>query len=308
LIIEDLEAEFPELSRLALHRPRVSSEVVTWAFISALGAGFIASGVMDAAVSVFSPLLLPPTQPHPEWLTTFFFVRAVQLVAMGAVALRAGGIATLALCFGYEALLFIAQTPSRNAFCEVVGRQPDPSVRIPCDLPSIVLSTWPTWAALIAGGIGSRWLLPPATAGSNVLLRGAGAFTLMLTAAGAAYGVIVTIVRLPGSPSTDQAAITANVVVDAVFLIIDVAAGIVAGVLLRRARSAAVLLLALLVIQHIDFGLTLMRTNIDRGVPHPRELAFLQSTSVLGPALAVLGIATGRLLARRRRNLVVNEM
>jgi hypothetical protein len=304
-VIEDLQEEFPELARVRLPRPRVSSEPIPWAFLSALGAGFVAGGIADIALSVLWPLLVPPTQPHPEWMTTFAVSRLVRLVATGAVALRAGGIAALLLCCAYEAVLVVAGLPGRVAFCERAG--PEPAV--PCDAGSIAAATWPTWFGVAVGAIGARWLLPPAVAGVNTLLRAAGALTFTLVAVGTVFGVLQqTILHLPGPPSTDAQAIAADVAISVFFLVLQLVAGLIAGTLLRHARPAAVLLLALLVAEGIDLGLTLIRSNVERGVPHPPDLALLQSIGVLMPIAGALGIAIGRLLARGRRNLLVTQM
>lgn len=312
-MIEDLEAEFPELSRLRVPRPRVSREPILWAFLSALGAGFIANGIGEIAQAALWPVIVPPTQPHPEWLTPFAVVRAAQLVAVGAIALRAGGIVAFALCVGYEAALVIAQLPNRIALCERVDPR-DPAFGIPCGFGPIAASTWPTWLALFVGLIGSRWLLPSSMPGANTLLRAAGAFTLTLSLTFNAWMLgqtalmsglaIVGWVDAQGSRSPSFL-----VAISTVFLVIELIAGLLAGVMLRRARPAAVLLLALLFGYGISFGLTLIRSNVDQGVPHPPDLAYLQSGSVLVPAAGILGIAIGRLLAQRlSRNRVVPAM
>jgi len=307
-VIEDLQAEFPEISRLQVRRPRVSSEQFVWAFVSAVGAGFIASGITDIVQDVLWPLLLPSTQPHPEWLTPFVITRAVELVAMAAVGLRGGGIATLVLCVGYELALIIAQLPGLMAICERVGPHPDPSFGIQCEPVSFAAATWPTWLGLAVGALASRRLLPPPTAGTNTLLRAAGAFTLTLTASFTTFGILqMTVLSgLAGDFRSDPpppVAVSYQVSISTVSLFVELAAGLVAGALLRRAPPAAVLLFALLVFHGIDFGLTLIRSNVEHGVPHPPELAYLQSQTVLAPAAAILGIAVGRLLARRNRVL-----
>lgn len=302
-MIEDLDP-IPEVTRPRVARPRVSSETIGWAFLSALGAGFIAKGVAEIAFAVVWPVLLPPSQPRPEWLTAFAVSRAAQLVAIGAVALRAGGVRALALCVGYEGALLLAQLPNLTAICERLGPQPDPS--IPCGFPTIAVSTWPTWIGLAVGVVGSRWLLPSPIPGANTLLRAAGAFTFALAVAADALALgqgnlfnglaaVGWVDRALGSRGVPYL-----VAVSTIALFVNLAAGFLAGSLLRRARAAGVLLLALLIGYEVTLGVTQIRNNVEIGVPHPLELAYLQSTSVLRPAVGILGIALGRMLVRAK--------
>jgi hypothetical protein len=306
-VIEDLEGESPEVWRPRIARPRVASEPILWAFLSALGAGFIANGVAEIALAVLWPLLVPPTQPRAEWLNPFAVSRAAQFVAMGAVALRAGGIPALVLCAGYEVALVVAQLPNRIAVCE---RLPEPDPFIPCGFSAIAVSTWPTWVALAVGIVGSRRLLPPSVPGANTLLRATGAFAFALTVAGIAWGVgrgavfdgLALVGWLDPQGSTREPSF--QVVASTFFLSINLLAGLLAGLLLRRAPSAAVVLLALLIGYGVGLGVAQIRHNVDTGVPHfPLELAYLQSMNALTPAAGILGIALGRLLARRNRVL-----
>lgn len=301
-MIEDLDGVPAETSRLRVVRPRVSAEPTPWAFLSALGGGFIVGTVADIALVALWPMLVPPTQSHPEWLFPGAVRQATQFVAIGAVAMRAGGARALALSVGFEVTLILAQVPNRIAFCEHL-QAPDPY--IPCGLAAITLSTWPTWAALTVGVVASRQMLPTPTRGANTLLRAAGAFTLALTtvvmawqlAQGAVFDTLSAWgwlgVEGPRNPS-------ALVAIATIFLIVELLAGLLAGVLLRRAPSAAVLLFALLIGYAVGMGVALIRNNVDTGVPHvPLELAYLQAMNAITPAMGILGIALGRLLSRR---------
>ena len=301
-MIEDLEREFPEISRLGLARPRVSCEPILPAFLSALGAGFVAGGIVGILVDVLWPVLVPPTQPHPEWLIPFAVTRAAQLVAVGAVALRVGGVATLALCVGYEAAFVLAGLPGRIAICDRLG----PSPEFPCS-PSapaaMVVGTWPTWVAIAVGALGSRRLLPSATPGSNTLLRAAGAFTLIVSVAGAAFGLLEMFVLhdvlAPVDHDPQGIGLSVQVGLSTTWLVIELVAGLAAGVLLRRAPPAAVVLLALVVAYGIGLGLSQLRYGL-AAVPNATlGQAYLMSNLVLAPAAGVLGIAMGRLVAGR---------
>lgn len=304
-VIEDLDVESDEVAPLRVARPRVSSEPIAWAFLAAVGAGFIASGTAELVLAALWPLLLPPTQPHPEWLFPGAVSAAARLVAIGAVALRAGGIPTLALSVGYEVVFVLTpQLSNRSAICERLS-QPDPS--IPCGLAAIAASTWPMWVALAVGVVGSRRLLPPPASGANTLLRAAGAFAFALTIAGIAWQVGedflfngVAPVWWPGPGGSGSQSV--QVAISTIFLLVQLAAGFLAGSLLRRAPSAAVVLLALLIGYGAGLGIAQIRSNVDSGVPHfPLALAYLQSMNALTPAAGILGIALGRLLARRNR-------
>jgi hypothetical protein len=299
-VIEDLDG-FTEVSPLRIARPRVSSEPIPWAFLSAVGAGFITNNIAQIALAVLSPTL-----PYPEWLNPFVLPRATQLVATGAVALRAGGIGALVLCVGYEVALVLTQVPNPIALCEGAP-QPDPS--LPCGFAAIATSTWPTWAALATGALGSRRLLPAPTPGTNTLLRAAGVFTFALAIVGIAWqlgqGALFDGLAAVGWLGPERPrGLSFQVAISTVFLIVQLAAGLAAGSLLRRAPSAAVLLLALVVGYGAGLGVAQIRNNVDTGVPHfPLELAYLQSMNALTPAAGILGIALGRLLATRNRVL-----
>jgi hypothetical protein len=304
-VIEDLDVDAAEGSQLGPARPRVSSESTWWAFLSAVGAGFIASGVADVAVAALWPLLLPPTQPHPEWLFPGAVSAAAGLVAIGAVALRAGGIPALALGIAYQLTFVLLQLSSLAAVCDRLP-QPDPS--IPCGFAAITAGTWPTWVALAVGVVAARQLLPPPAPGANTLLRAAGAFTFALTIAGIAWqlgqGVLQNGLAAVGwlGPEGSRS-LPFQVAISTVFLFVELVAGLLAGSLLLRARSASVVLLALLIGYDAVLGVAQVRSNVDSGVPHvPLELAYLQSTNALRPAAGILGIALGRLLARRSRS------
>ena len=306
-MIEELKAELPDISALEVQRPRVASEHFVIAFVSALGAGFIAGGIADLARAALWPVFFPPTQPHPGWLEPFAIARAVEMIAIAAVALRAGGLLSLGVCVLYEAALIITRVPGQIAFCARVGPQPDASLAIPCDPISFATAMWPTWLGLAIGAVLASRLLPAPIGGANTVLRAAGAFSLTLTAAGTAFGLaqMTVLSGFPGHPASDPVAISYYVAVDMTFLVVNLVAGLLAGKLLARAPAAAVVLLALLVIHAIGFGITLMRTQSESGAL-PMEFLFLQSSSVLMPAAGVFGIAIGRLLARR--NLLVTRM
>jgi hypothetical protein len=302
-VIEDLEGARPELSPMRSVRPRVSSEPIGWAFLSALGAAFIVGGIADIALSVLWPVLLPSTQSHPAWLSPGAVSAVARFIAMAAVAMRTGHIGALALCVGYQAALDLARLPVQVALCE---RSSDSGPSIPCGLAAIARGAWPTWLALAVGVAASRELLPAPRPGANMLLRAAGAFAfapaivaiLWQFAQSALFNGLPAIWWLsaerPGGLSWQVGVSTA-------FLFVQLFAGLLAGVLLRGARSGAVLLLALLVAYGAAEGIALVRHNVETGVPHvPLELAYLQSLNALSPATGILGIALGRLLRPAR--------
>ena len=122
-MIEGLRTEFPGATRWVGHleKPTISRESVGWAFLSALGAAFIVEAIVRIALMPIYPAVLPPTEPHPAWLTPSFVANVAGGFVAGAVALRAGGIAAVATYITYELLLLLAAYPGRAIFCERSG-------------------------------------------------------------------------------------------------------------------------------------------------------------------------------------------
>src|SRR4051812_26812072 len=106
-MIDGLRAEFPSATGWVarLRRPAVGRESIWWAFLSAAGAGFVVGGIVGLVVLTAAPVLFSATEPRPTWLTYSFFTQTAASIAIGAVALRSGGFAALALYVLYQLAL-----------------------------------------------------------------------------------------------------------------------------------------------------------------------------------------------------------
>lgn len=168
-----LRAEFPGAAGWVgrLRTPTVAREPLRWAFLSAAGAGFILGALVGLVLFTVAPIILPATEPRPSWLNSSVVTQTAASIAVGAVALRSGGLSALALYVLYELALILAAFPGRQYGCTQFAAR-DPSRPFSCDLPGVIVDQWPTWLALTLGAIGSRWLLRPRGEGANRLLRG----------------------------------------------------------------------------------------------------------------------------------------
>lgn len=291
-MLEGLRAEFPEVGRLGLRLRRltVAREPLGWAFLSAAGAGFIVGGILTLVAIVVWPIIFPPTEPRPEWLT-FRSLTSIAAIAVGAVAKRAGGLGALALYALYEQARTVVDLAGRTVSCERLGQGPHPAdIHMTCDLAGLTVDRWPIWLALALGAVTSRWLVRSAGDGANRTLRGAGVFAVVVTLATTAYGLL-TIATLSFRGPYFDVAFTAVYVTGALI------AGVLAGVVLRRASFAAAVLVAVIVISGLAGILPLTLAQM-QGIPNmPLELRFLQWAGVLAPLLGAAAI----LVARFRR-------
>ena len=290
-MIDSLRAEFPTLGGIAaLRRPTVLREPTPWAFVSAIGGGFVVGSIVSVLMFVVYPVLFPTAESRPEWLSPWTIVRASAGVVVGAVAVRAGGVRALLLYVLYELLQTAAALPGRQLSCSRFGGL-DPAVLGPCDLPGLIVSHWPAWLALVIGAATSRWLLASGPEGANRMLRAAGVFGLVLTTAGTSFGVLAIATLESRQPGIDFAFTTA-------YLVAELVAGVVAGLILSRSRSAAVVLVALLVLSGLAATLPNIRAN---WIPNmPLQMAFLSYSGAFAPVVGGVGIVVGWIVGRRR--------
>ena len=295
-----LRAELSGLPSLRIDtaRLRIGREPVGWAFLCAVGAGFIVAGILMLVLVVASPILFPPTQQRPIWLNGGTITRFASVIAIGAVAVRSGGLGALALYLGYELLQLVAQSPGRQLSCER-----NPGIVAACDPLSVVVGRWPTWLALAIGAVASRWLPAASDDHPNPLLRAAGVFSVVLTAATALAATItfLTVARRQLSSGSDPFPIVMDVVSSATYVIGALIAGMLAGLVLGRRPPAATLLIALLAMISLPFALTLARQQTG-----PPTLliwsAFVTWASVIAPLMGALGLGIGRVLASGGRS------
>lgn len=285
-MIEGLRAELPELARLGvrLRRPSVARETTAWAFVSASGAALIAGAVVSLLVGGWLfPAVFPPTREHPSWLTSSAITTAAALIAAGAVALRAGGVAAVLVYAGYQLLRSLVALPGRLVFCER-GLTPPGQ---PCDVASILLARWPELAALVLGAIAARSLLAVGGGRENRMLRGAGAFGLTVAILSTALGVAL-VGASPSGPLWPAVLV----------ILIYALAGLVGGVVLAPASLARTVVVALLVsAPQVALVLPLLLTQIQQSMP--AEMAAAQLAQLAAPPLGAALLFVARAYARR---------
>ena len=285
--MDALLAEFPSLT--TLRRPAIAREPVAWALVSGVGAELIVRGIAHVALLFLGPVLFPPTQPHPEWLTTATMATAAGALAAGAVLARAGGLGAVGVYVVYELVRLAAAMPGRLLFCERSGGVSVPPVVTGCDYPSLVAEQWVVWVAIAAGALLGAALLREAS-GANRLLRAAGAFSLALTVLALPLGFLFF------APSVEQQ----NVLV-AYITVANVAAAAVAGVLLARHRLAAAVLLALLIVAPpVGVGLP-MALYDPSGAAETTSMTIARWSGVFIPVATAAALLLAREVARRAR-------
>ena len=291
-MLDGFRAEFPGATGwfARLRTPTIAREPVGWAFLSATGAGFIVGGIVGLVVLTTVPVLFPATEPRPTWLTYPVITQAAASIAIGAVALRSGGPAALALFVLYQLALILAAFPGRLITCQQLGRGALPTFSFSCDIPGVIVDRWPMWLALVMGAAGSRWLLRATEPGANRLLRGAGAFAVVLTLATTTYGVLTYATLSFRQPSFDF-------IFTGVYVFGHVAGAFLAGLVLRRAPMAATVLLAALMLSVV--ALTLPNVLANRIPNMPLELLFLQWAGVVAPVLGAATLLAVHLSSRR---------
>ena len=286
--MDALTAEFPSLA--TLRRPAIAREPLVWAFLSGVGAEMIVGGIARVALLCLGPVHLPPTHPHPEWLSPAAMATGAAAVAAGAVLVRAGGLGAVGLYVLFELLRIAAAMPGRLLFCERSGG-PVAGVGA-CDYPSLVVGQWVIWVAIAAGALLGMALLREGP-GANRLFRAAGAFSLVLVAAMLPLGFLFF------AQSAEQ-----QYVLLAYVTVANAAAAAVAGVLLARHRLAAAVLLALLIVAPpVGIGLPLavydpsppFESTFDTGA-----MAVVRWASVLMPLVTAAVLFAAREGARRR--------
>lgn len=292
-MIDGLRGEFPGATGWVtrLRQPTVVREAVWWAFLSAAGAGFIVGGIVGLVLLMLVPVILPATEPRPSWLTYPVVTQTAASIAVGAVAMRSGGPAALALYVLYQLALIVAAFPGRQITCTQVGGH-DPSRPFSCDLASVIVDRWPTWLALAVGAVGSRWLLRAGERGANRLLRGAGVFAVALTLATTLYGVLTY-----ATLSFRQSSFDFYTAIYVPYVLGQLIGGVVAGFVLRRAPAAASVLVAALILSSLASSLPFAIRN---GIPDmPPQMAFFQWSGVIASVLGAGGVLIVRLLTYR---------
>lgn len=291
-MIEGLRAEFPSATGwiARLRRPAVARETIGWAFLSATGAGFIVGGILGLLLLTAAPVIFSATEPRPSWFTYSVITQTAASIAIGAVALRSGGLAVFALCALYQLGLIVATFPGRQFTCAQF-RGVDAIYPFSCDLPGLIVDRWSTWLSLAIGAAASRWLVRSDGPGVNWLPRGAGVYALVVATTTTGLGVL-TIATIPIRTPDFQ------FIFSCIYLGAVVIAGVLAGLVLWRARLAASVLVAALTLSSL--GLVLPFVVVTGIGNEPLQHAFTRWTAAIAPVLGAASILTVRVLARRR--------
>ncbi len=277
-----MREEFPSLTRIGGLVPTVASEPLVWAFVAGVGAGPVAGGIVRVVLLFLDPIVFPPTQPHPEWLTMAFIATVAAGLASGAVLVRAGGLAALGVFVGYELVRVLVTLPARLDLCSRAFPRGDlTSASRGCDYTALVVERWPTWLALALGAVIGLWLGRGAP-GANHLLRAAGVFSLVLAFFGSAVSLASPVV------TADR-----QLPLLALFTFANVVAGTAAGVLLGRDRLAAAVLLGVIIVgPGVAYALPLALRNAQGA--EPLDMTILRWSGVFIPLAAAAMVLVAR--------------
>lgn len=279
-----MREEFPSLATMGRPTFTIARESLAWAFVSGIGAGAVVGGVVRVALLWLGPILLPPTQPHPDWLSVSVLSILASAIATGAVLMRAGGAAAIGVYVGYELVRLVVALPGRLAFCANAPRPTPPPV-VGCDYLALVVEHWATWLGVVAG-IAVAMVFVRASSGQNRLLRAAGAFSLVLVVVTTPVAILIP------TPTVSQSNIYLGV-----FTAANVLAGVVAGVLLAGHRLAAAVLLAVLVVAP---GMAFALPNALRAGPASEDPSFTIArwSGVFVPLAAAAALLLARAFVR----------
>ena len=283
-VLDGLRTEFPSFfGALARVRPLpLQRESPTWAFLSALGASLIVGAILYLALLAAPRWLTDPAIRWPFGATLNALVTLASSIAAGAVLMRAGGLRAIPLYIGFALLQAVASLPGFLIFCDRAGNDGA------CGAPLVYIAAGraPEWLGFAVGILAGIRMGPAVARGANRMLRGAGAFgvaqlALLVPISYASYGL---------SDQQLQAAL---------FVIGYALAGVIGGLVLRDARPAATVLVALLIVTPtLALSLPLVR---NAGPGEPLELTLTRLASLLAPGIAGVCLLGAWLLARRPR-------
>jgi hypothetical protein len=287
---DSLRAEFPSVARVVagLRFPAVAQEPAPWALLASLGASLLVAGVLHLLVFAAPNAVRDPSLQLPLGATWGSIITLVSHLVGGAVLVRAGGRGALWWYVGLVALEVAVSLSGIQLFCERSGSQlgmQDGGCSVP--LLYIAAGRAPEWIGVAIGALLSR-AIPARGPGANVLLRGAGAYWLALIALATPLGMLANAGRL-----TDQIAQTL------LYVTVNIVAAAIAGFVLRRARFAAALLVALAIIgPGLGFAVPLVRNGASDAEPLSTTLA--RWSSVIAPAAAAAALLLAWVIGRRR--------
>jgi len=234
---EGLAREFPEAGRAASWaRGRVGGlrrEPLLWAAISALGAGFLVSAVVQAAIGLTYEAFLAVRSSPPFAL--FPLVTITSTAAAAAVALGVGGPGVLVTYIAYVGLDVALRLPAVMTFCERSGGvHPGGLTGLPgldqCTAMGFLASLWPLFV-----GIGVGIALARA-----ITTRGTGINSVLRIAGGFAVAQFVLSHVWTATAAQAGSALASGLTLAAVVATAAVGAGVIAAQLPRGVRAAAI--------------------------------------------------------------------
>jgi len=282
-VLDGLRTEFPSffgaLSRVRV--PPLMRESPLWAFVSAHGAALLVGGILHIALLAAPRSLTDPVIRWPFGATLASMVTFVSSIVAGAVLVRAGGMRAIALYVGFAVAQSLVQLPLILRSCGQLGN--DGACNVP--LVYIAAGRAPEWLGVAIGILAGMRMGRAVAEGPNRTLRGAGAFGI------AQYVLLVPVSYASYGITEQQLQVT-------LFLIAYALAGVIAGLVLRRAPAAAPVLVALVVIAPtLGLSLPLLRNEM---AGEPIEATFTRFGGLLAPAVGGVCLLGAWLLPRRR--------
>jgi len=289
-LTDSLRAEFPSVARVVagLRFPAVAQEPAPRALLSSLGASLLVAGVLHLLVFAAPNAVREPSLQLPLGATWGSIITLLSHLVGGVVLVRAGGRGALWWYAGLVALEVAASLPGIQLFCDRAGSQlgmQDGGCNVP--LLYIAAGRAPEWIGIAIGALLSR-AIPAAGPGSNTMLRGAGAYWLALIALATPLGML-----------SNAGWLTDQIVQTLLYVTVNIVAAAIAGFVLRRARFAAALLVALAIIgPGLGFAVPLVR-NGGAGA-EPLSMTLARWSTVLASAGAGGALLLAWVIGRRR--------
>jgi len=280
-----------------LRRVGIADEPPPWAVLSAVGAGFLVTAIVEVTLFGLYPILFPPTREFTFFIPGRTLWEGAGGIAAGAVAMRAGGPRAVLLYVALHLATVAAQLPGALYSCRFTGVLEGRA----CDYLTLVAGRWPLWLAILTGVVLARGLSSRGR-GVNDLLRAAGALGFTISVASVIGSLVLFLVVLPYRPEGPLFGLVGYgdiaTYVSAVGTLVGCA---LAGVLLARRRLAAPLLLVLcLAAPSFANGVPLWRGQAGMPAGEPFALLLVRLSWFWIPVAGVLVLFVVWSIARRR--------
>jgi hypothetical protein len=255
-----------------------------WAFLSAHGALLIVAGILHFVLLAAPRAVTDPAMGWPFGATLASMITFVSSIVAGVVLVRAGGAPAIGYYVAFALVEALASLPGFLLFCE----RSDGDAACYAPVFYIGASRAPQWLGAAIGVVAGLRVGRAADDGANRMLRGAGVF-------GVAQFLLIAPLSYVSYGVNDQQ------LQSALFLIAYGIAGVVAGLFLRDARPAAVVLVALVIVAPtLGLSLPLVR---NAGPGEAIEVTVMRLATLLAPAVGGACLLGARHLARRRTTL-----